>query len=393
MCDGSQSGGKGEAMEISRKNITSVLLLILSLIGSLTLYFYWNAGANQLFLLLSLGILLVLVILNRAYSDKVFIVLLCLNVASLVVTAAFHKSMGVTILFINLFLACTVFNNIHVEKWAYIWLHLIPAMLWSVFCIAAVNGSFYYGETYEGETYWGYTCFGMIINENTIGLLSLCTIFHWACIIEQLPIRRAARMIITALLSAFPVWRIIQSGCRSVLIAAMIFCVLCLLLRNPISYRPYYFIVIGVIIFSVLLTVFYCVYIERLGLGEIMGRDSTSRVYIWNAAFDLIRQYPIFGSGTEIKMVMLDSAHNTVLSFMKTIGLLPTLTYMFFLVRRRPDTKKSYSKVAQAAVLAGLIISFFESYYADSFFYISFILFFLNPETKNAESRKVTGAV
>ena len=380
-------------MEISRKNITSVLLLVLSLIGSLTLYFYWNSGANQLFLLISLGILLGLVILNRAYSDKVFIVLLCLNVASLAVTAAFHKSMGVTILFINLFFACAVFNNIRVEKWAYILVHLIPALLWSVFCIAAVNGSFYYGETYEGETYWGYTCFGMIINENTIGLLSLCTIFHWACIIEQLPFRRAARVLITALISAFPVWRIIQSGCRSVLIAAIIFCALCLLLREPVPYRTYYFIVIGVIIFSVLLTVFYCIYIEKLGLGDIMGRDSTSRVYIWNAAFDLIRQYPIFGSGTEIKMVMLDSAHNTVLSFMKTIGLIPTITYIFYLARRRPDSEVSYSKVAQAAVIAGLIVSFFESYYADSFFYISFILFFLSPEAKNAGSPKVMDAV
>ena len=375
-------------MEISRNNITSVLLLGLAFIGSLTLYFYWNDGINQLFLIISFVILMGLALLTGVFSERIFIVILCLNVASLMVTMAFHKGLGVTLLFMNVLLASFIFNNIRVERWAYIMLHLIPALLWLVFCIAAIKGSFYYGETYQGETYWGYQCFGMIINENTIGLLSLCSIFHWACLIEQLPARRMTRILATIAISAFPAWRMIQAGCRSVFMAMIIFGVLCFVLRGPIPYRTYYFLVLGVILFSLLFAFVYVIFIERLELGEIMGRDSTSRVYIWEAAFELIKQYPIFGSGTEIRMVLLDSAHNTILSWFKTIGLLPTITYSFFLVKRRPGNDIPYSKVAQAAVLAGLIIGFFESYYADSFFYMSFMLFLLNPESKSLEYKK-----
>ena len=137
--------------------------------------------------------------------------------------------------------------------------------------------------------------------------------------------------------------------------------------------------VLVIILCSAGFTIVYSMYIESLGLGDIMGRDSLSRVYIWEAAFDLIKKYPIFGSGTEIQMAMLDSAHNTVLSWMKTIGLIPTVTYAFFLARRRPDTKGTYSKVAQIAVIASLLVSFFESFYADSMFCMSFMLFFLQP--------------
>ena len=366
-------------MDISRKNLTSLLLLTIALVSSLTLYFYWNSGMNQVFLLVTLALLLGLVILNRAYSDKVFIIVLCINVASLLVTMAFHRSMGVTILFINVLLASFIFNNIHVEKHTYICIHAIPAIFWSVMCIAAVSGSFYYGETYLGETYWGYTCFGMLMNENAIALLSLSCMFHWLCIIEQLPFRRATRILIAVAVSAFPVWRMIQAGCRSVLLTAIIFVILYLALRKPIPYRTFYLIVLAVIICSAGFTIVYSMYIESLGLGDIMGRDSLSRVYIWEAAFDLIKKYPIFGSGTEIQMAMLDSAHNTVLSWMKTIGLIPTVTYAFFLARRRPDTEGTYSKVAQLVVIASLLISFFESFYADSMFCMSFMLFFLQP--------------
>ena len=377
-------------MDISGKNISSLFLLALSLISSLTIYFYWNSGMNQVFLILGFVILFGLAFINRAYSDKVFIVVFCVNVASLLVTMAFHRSMGVTLLFVNMFLAAFVFNNIRVERKAYIWLHLIPALLWSVFCIAAVSGSFYYGETFLGETYWGYTCFGMLMNENAIALLSLSCMLHWACVIEQLPLRRATRILITVAVAAFPVWRMIQAGCRSVLLTAVAFVILCLVLRKPIPYRTFYIIVLAVIICSFGFTVVYSLYIEKLSLGDIMGRDSLSRVYIWEAAFDLIKKYPIFGSGTEIQMAMLDSAHNTVLSWLKTIGLIPTLTYAFFLARRRPDIPdaNTYSKVAQCAVLTGLLISFFESFYADSMFYMSFMLFFLTPENRKVSFKK-----
>lgn len=364
--------------------------MALAFIGSLTLYFYWNDGINRILLVLSFAILLVLALLNRAFSDRTFFVIICVNLASLIVTVASHKGLGVAMLFINLLLACAVFNNAGLSRMTYIWVHLIPALMWSAFCVAAIKGSFYYGDTYLGETYWGYKCFGMIINENTIGLLSLACIFHWACAIEQMHLRKMTRLLATVIISVLPAWRIVQSGCRSVLLALLLFCVLCVFLRKPLAHRTYYFIVVGGILLSVLFALLYCMFIERLDIGEVMGRDSNSRIYIWQAAFDLIKQYPLFGSGTEIRMVMLDSAHNTVLSWMKTIGLIPTLTYVFFLVAVRKKSKNTCSRIAQAAVIAGLIIGFFESFYADSFFYMSFILFFLKREA--AEDGSVSPA-
>ena len=370
-------------MQVSRKNLISILLLAISVIGTLTLYFYWEDGITQIFLILSLGIFLIMAFLTDVLSDKAFIIVMCINAASLLMTVAYHKSLGIILLFINMILACAVFNNIHVDKKTYVWIHLIPAVLWTLLAIFSVKGSY---PVPTGEI-WQYKTLGIVFQKNTVGILSLGSIFHWICILEQLPLRKITKILAAIPMFVFPIWKIVESGCRSATIAVIAFCVLYLFLNKTIPYRYYYLIILGIIVCSGLFTIYYVENIVELEFDDIMGGNPFNRLGTWEAAFSLIRRYPVFGSGTDIKMLTYDSAHNTVLSWLKTIGIVPLVTYALFLVKRKQGKENgSYNRAAQVAVMAGLAVSFFESFYADSFFYLSFLLFLINPEEKSYDT-------
>ena len=192
-------------------------------------------------------------LLNNAFSDRTFLIVLCVNAASLLITISYHKSMGVTLLFVNVLLACVLFNNMHLDKKTYLFIHLIPAVLWSVLAISSVRGAY---PVPTGEI-WHYKCFGIIFQKNTVGILALASIFHWICILEQLRIRRITKVLVAIPMFIFPIWKIIESGCRSATIAVTAFCVLYLFLNRPIPYRYYYPIILGIIVCSGLFTIYY----------------------------------------------------------------------------------------------------------------------------------------
>ena len=107
-------------MGFNKKSITSILLIILTVVSGFALYTYGNGGLNQILIILPFGILVTLALLNNILSDKFVLIVLFINLASIVITMMYHSSFGVSIVFLNMLLACFVFNNIQVEKNIYL---------------------------------------------------------------------------------------------------------------------------------------------------------------------------------------------------------------------------------------------------------------------------------
>ena len=373
-------------MGLDRKRITSILLVVLTAVSGLALYTYGNSGLNQILILIHLGILIILALLNDILSDKVVLVALFLNVASLVITMMYHSSFGVTIVFMNMLLACLIFNNIQVDKNTYLFIHLLPALLWTIIVIFSVKGDY---PLPNGEI-WDYEFFGIIYQKNTVGIVALGCIYHWLCVVEEFPFRRITKNIIAVPVIVVFLLKIIDSNCRSATFATILFCVLYFFVRREIPYKYYYIILLVGIVCTGLFTIYYVENVVEIDLGEVMGRNTFHRLGTWEAAFALIRRYPIFGSGTDIKMLIYDSAHNTILSILKTIGIIPTATYTFLFAKRLPNKKAGgYSRVGQMAIISALLVSVFESFYVESYFYLTFLMLLINPARKEEVEDKV----
>ena len=371
-------------MSFNKERISSILLIALTIISSASLYTYGNSTLNQITILTQLVILVGMACLNSIFSDKYVLLILFLNASSLIVTMAFHKSFGVTIVFANLLVACFIFNNIQVKKNVFIGMHLIVAVLWSILVFCAVRG----GYMNEVGDYLHYKSLGVLYHKNTIGIAALGSLYHWSCLIHSIPVRELTRNIISLPVFVVFILKIVETDCRSAIMAAIIFVVLYCFVRREIPYKYYYVIVIIGIICSGIFTIYYVNNVVELDVGDVMGRNPFERLGVWKAAHALIKGYPIFGSGTDYKMMMFDSAHSTVLSILKTIGIIPTISYALSLVMRcRNNIKKKYFRISQIAVISGLMVSVFESFYVESYLYLPFLLLLINPyQGKNNES-------
>ena len=377
-------------MGFNKKSITSILLIILTVVSGFALYTYGNGGLNQILIILHFGILVTLALLNNILSDKFVLIVLFINLASIVITMMYHSSFGVSIVFLNMLLACFVFNNIQVEKNIYLFLHLIPAILWTVIVIFSIKGDY---PISTGEIF-DYSFFGIIYQKNTVGIVALGCIYSWLSILETFDIRRITKNIISVPIIVVFLLKILESNCRSATFATILFCVLYYFIRNEIPYKWYYIILLIGIVLSGLFTIYYVENVVEIDLGEVMGRNTFHRLGTWEAAFNLIRRYPIFGSGTDIKMLIYDSAHNTVLSILKTIGIIPTVTYAFCFAKRLPDRKTNrYERMCQMAVISALMVSVFESFYVESYFYLTFLMMLVNPVKESSRSSAEEKAV
>ncbi len=364
-------------MGFSRNKMTSILILSITFISSAAIFTYGNSTINQVIIIIQLFLLLGLAMFNNIFLDRVVLIILFLNLASIIITMAYHKSFGVSLVFLNILLSCIVFNNINVNKSTFLCSHLISALIWSLWILFSVKGVY---NPEKGSYLW-YKFLDSIYHKNTMGIVAIGCIYHWTCVLETISIRRISKNIFFIIIGIPYVYKIIESECRSAIFALIIFAILYYLIRHEIPYRMYYVILIVCIILSGIFTLFYVGNIVELDFGDVMGRNTVNRLDVWKDAVSLIREYPFFGSGTDYKMYITDSAHNTVLSILKTIGVVPLLSYVFCFGKRLSTQKfNSYCRVSQIVVLSGMMISVFESFYTESYFSIVFLLFLINPE-------------
>ena len=151
------------------------------------------------------------------------------------------------------------------------------------------------------------------------------------------------------------------------------------------------------LISSLLFTLLYVQLAENYGDIEMFDKKLFSgRQYVWESAFKQIRKYPIFGSGTDFAMISAQgettqSTHNTVLGLLRTLGIIPTVTFLIYAGKTLDFKKKTrVDKYAQFAFISCLVVSFFEQLLTERFMYmlfLSFLLFNIKQDEKRSMLR------
>ncbi|MBQ9639550.1 MAG: hypothetical protein IJV22_08350 [Bacteroidales bacterium] len=115
------------------------------------------------------------------------------------------------------------------------------------------------------------------------------------------------------------------------------------------------------------------------GKGVFSGRQ-----IVWGSAWDKILHSGslMFGTGSAVNLdgVSADgtaSAHNTMLSWLHTLGVVPTLIMLFWFGRMHLRVQTRAGRAAQAALLASMVITFWESFYAECTLAMPFLIFMM----------------
>ena len=131
-------------------------------------------------------------------------------------------------------------------------------------------------------------------------------------------------------------------------------------------------------------------YIEKI---ELFEKSIFTRSTVWESTINLIKSHPIIGCGTRPD-IMLDSggyttsAHNVFLGVWKTIGIVPLITLMIYLVRGKNIkyvSKENY--LAKKAFLCCMLVCIFETMLNDSDIYIFFITLLMTIRENETEKK------
>ena len=184
------------------------------------------------------------------------------------------------------------------------------------------------------------------------------------------------------------------SECRSILLCLLAFVSLYLFKKRTFS-QSFLRKIICLSQAGSLIFVLLYLYLYRHSFDielSLFGKSFYSgRQIVWGSAFDLFLQHPIIGSGASVRLksvanTVTASAHNTVMSLLYIFGAVPTASYFLFMGKRY-DNSMPYTpyRLNQFAVIATLLITFFESFYTESYLGFLFMLFFI-PEFIPIES-------
>lgn len=373
---------------MKRKRLSSVesfnkkILLVISILPVLTLIIASNALLMKLALIIALFLLLLMVYRNYQRLTKGEVLIALANALSLMLTLGFHSAYGNAIMFINTLLCFKLFNNILIDKSTFFVVHLITGIGLSIYLFLIER------PRYSGNKIFDY--FGNIINTNLISILFLCAFLHLACCaasyIENKKIMYPI-LILLAIVYGNNVW---FYEARSAMISMILFIAIIIIRREGISYHKYKILCTLLLVLSIVFPFLYLMAVNIIHTSTIFGKGVGTRVVVWEACIDVIKNYPILGSGNDILVtanstgVQTLSMHNTLLSVWKILGITPMITFIFTCINhqdKRYDDKKNI--YAQAAFLSTFPICFFESFYTEELLYMAFLPFLIaNVKTK-----------
>ncbi|MBQ9744184.1 MAG: O-antigen ligase family protein [Clostridia bacterium] len=371
-------------MKINTKRVSAFMILMLHLLSVFIIFFYSHNKVDQMSLIVEFLILVVLIILNRrTFKDNMLILALSVNATSLIITAFTHSGYGFMILFANLILLFCLLNNISVTKREFSYIHLFTALFLSAY-IATAEIVPSHGLVYVTGA------LGYSINSNMFALFTLACMMHWYAFFEMSSMNKIFKPLCAFVVTVVGLYLILLSGCRSVLISLVIFTILFFSVKKTINLKPYRkavsLIMFGSLIFAVLYMVIYWNFDNIIIFGKSLF---SGRQIVWDSAFSHIREFPIFGSGTDIPLNTVnsgftESAHHTLIGVWKCAGIIPVVS-IIFLIGKKKDLGSGVitSRVAQLAFISCLVLAYFESFLTEHYLYILFSSFALSAVEKD----------
>lgn len=366
-------------MKAVKRTKTEKLLLFLHFLSAAKILAYSRYSVSILTLLLEFACFALLLFLNpKAVNTHGKAILLLLSVCSVFFTCIVHSGYGTGIVYINLLLSFLVFNYISVSEKTYRQMHFIAA---AVLLLLLATATLNY---YNGALSSVYLLTGDKINQNMFGLFALAAVFHWFCYFDCLRSRNILVWFIELSILLLCAYYIYRSDCRSALLAFLLFLTLKVIKKRPFSDRNNKYLTrlawIGGLLFALLYVYLYTLIPNLTILGKPLY---TGRQIVWTSAFELIKKYWLFGSGTDFALATINnqvtqSAHHTLLSLWRCLGVLPTLSVILLCGKQSRGKNVKRNKTAQFAFLACLVITLFESFFMEQFLYTLFISFLIS---------------
>lgn len=361
---------------VKKMNITSTLLLAISIVPILTLIVSSNSYYSKVVLIVTM-LLLVALYLNvyKMSINKTAIVILSLNLLSIFVTNCFYSALGSAITFINTIICFKLFNNIEIDKKSYMLIHSILGVTLTCY-VFAIPKPDYIGHRVNDA-------FNNPVNTNIISILYLCAFLHIMCCVFQFKKcrKRTILEIILILTYGYNIW---FYGARSAIVSLIVFIICIVLIKNAIPYSVYKRAITITLFVSLLFPIIYLSTIDRFNIYEFLGKGISSRRIVWAGCVNIIKEHPLLGVGNDISIQMRSSGelttsmHNTLLGLWKILGLIPTITFAMTCINHDNtvyDNKKML--VSQLAFISTLIICFFESFYTEELLYLAFLPFLI----------------
>lgn len=236
---------------------------------------------------------------------------------------------------------------------------------------------------------WVYDGFDNV-NLNTYGILLLVLYFNVVSLIGLIVKKRWIRdvaFVVSTVIALYFIW---QTECRSAIISIVF--LVGIMFINRVNYKKVLFLLV---IAGAIVPIMYILLNEVLGNIQFLGKSLyTGREVVWLHTWEIIKNAPILGSGTSESLVIsigeiTDSAHNIYLAFWKTLGLAPTLLFVWCLLHGRHINEMTpHNEFSKKAFLACMVVSLVETLLNDANYNFLFMMLLMNVDEDSVRKRR-----
>ena len=356
--------------KINYRIITCIIILpfVLNWIG------YHTFLSSPLCISITSVLLTVGLLLNLQKGTYIDLVLTLTLIGALWVTAVMNHSLGTVFTCYNIFLLSYLLNNIQFKREQLRKIHLLIVVLLGIFMVTLDFSPNY-------ESYRVFQMNGEEININAFGILVLAFYYHFLILLNCV-FKKGIKYFLFLCVTPLTIYLIEISGCRSAYLALIAF--LALYLNKNFKMEQYNKVLFIVVLIAIVFPFIYLEIADKLAGLELGGKSLLTRQYVWESAIQLIKQYPIFGSGTIYKMqstadeLYTSSAHNVFLGLWKTVGFIPMIIFAFRLNKgKNMQFISEQNGIKKKMFLSCLFLCIFETLLNDSDTYLFFMTLLL----------------
>lgn len=361
----------------SAKNAFLVGILLLSVIIEF-LFDY-----NEIFLVVQFALAACLFAVNYRLFGKFEKITALLGIVFVLLETVLYKDYGSSLTYFNSLLLIICFNNMALKKRQLSKIFILSALLMLILVLTSSR---------DGIVYVLIT--GIRFNPNTVGVILFASLVLGFSGISCLSLPNVVKRALYIALFALIIYLQLQTEARTTLVAEIAY-VLIVLVRNKFKifgHEKHFkaLIIFGFVICLLIPVIYVALYNYMDGQSiVIFGKNLfTGRQNIWQDAFRMIAENPIFGVGNEEKYVeVYDSAHNSLLAIWKTSGGILLILYVITFIIAKPKLAKQHNinLFMRCAIIPVIFIAAFETILTDSNLYIFALIPLLN---KIVESKK-----
>ncbi len=370
-------------MKITRESFSALTITIMPLLSIIGLLF---RNDNGTVLIATMALLLILILFNyRSALDNNNLFLFFLSVVSVIITNIMFPALGVSLIVINVLLASILFNNIYISKRLYYRIRIITSISLLIYVLTCSTKSLAYYAAVKDAL-------GNNLNANDYALIVFICYLNVVSVLDLMQ-KTKLKVFLIFVMSIGAGFLLYLSQCRTAIIGIIAFLVLILFMKNRLTYYKFRRVTLWLLLLSFLFPLVY-LFLSKQGIHvDVLGKSLfTGRQIIWEGAWNLIKQHPLFGCGntpyaTGFTAAYETSSHNFLLGVMKMFGLIPTISVFWCLTRRvKYNSNLAQNRIMQIMFISSLFVTFTESSFVQSYIYLPYVMLLIPYATNEEET-------